>query len=111
LQHRGVVFEVVFDEALDEPVAVVVTGVATQAQRLAGGGAGGFEAIGLQLRGEEFVCFALVDPQFAVEAMPGGDQGAGIVRGPRGRPSGPTAPARARRWARRRCTIDSGPGA
>jgi hypothetical protein len=57
--------QVVFDEALDEVVAVVVAGVAAQRQRLADRGAGGFEQVGMQLLGQEFVGQALVDQDAA----------------------------------------------
>src|SRR3546814_3024686 len=48
-QRGGVMAQVIFDEALDEPIAVVVAGISAQLQRLAGGGARRFE----QLRSEE----------------------------------------------------------
>lgn len=44
VQCRRVVQQVVLDEALDEPVAVVVAGMQAQRERLAGGARGGVTA-------------------------------------------------------------------
>ena len=48
-QHARMVAQVVFDEALDEPVAVVVAGLHAERQRLAGIAACLFEQLGAQL--------------------------------------------------------------
>ena len=53
--------QMVFDDAGDEVVAVVVAGMPAQRQRLAGGCAGGFKQVGVELVGQELVGLALVD--------------------------------------------------
>ena len=61
---------------------MVVAGVAAQRQRPTGRGAGGLEALRLQLRFEETVGEALVDEDRPRVGMPA-HQLAGVVRGPR----------------------------
>ena len=60
-QIAAVEAQMVFDEARNEVIAVVVAGVAAQFERLAGGAAGFLEGFRIQLLGEEFVGQALVD--------------------------------------------------
>src|SRR5512141_2094173 len=60
-ERRRVPGDVVRDERLDEPVAVVVPGLPSQPEPLARACAGGFEQLGSQLFGEKFVVSALVD--------------------------------------------------
>ncbi len=62
-QLIGVVAQVVFHEAGDEVVAVVVTRVAAQGERLATGFAGLPQQVGMQLPRQELVGHALVDEQ------------------------------------------------
>ena len=52
--------QVVLDHRLDEVVAVVVAGMAAQGQRLADGGAGVLQRLGMQLVGKEFVGLVLL---------------------------------------------------
>ena len=59
-QAACVVREVVFDEALNEVVAMVVAFVAAQVERLPGISACGFEQVWMQLINQEFVGQALV---------------------------------------------------
>ena len=57
--------DVVGDEGLDEPVAVVVAGVAAQVEPLAGGGGGLGQELRLELLDQELVGLALVDQELA----------------------------------------------
>jgi hypothetical protein len=54
---------VLADEAGDEVVAVVVTGVAAQVQWMAGRHAGGFQQVRPQLASEKFIRQTLIDAQ------------------------------------------------
>jgi hypothetical protein len=60
--------QVVFDEGLDEVIAMVVARLHAQMERLARFLTGGLESLGLQLLGQEAVRFALVDKDATVEA-------------------------------------------
>ena len=59
--------QVVFHERRNEKVAVIVTFLAAQRQRLAGIAAGGFEDFGIELIGEEFVRQPLINQDRACE--------------------------------------------
>src|SRR5690606_16571057 len=83
-QGLRMVAQVVVDEGLDEPVAVVVAVVPAQPQGLAGGTAGGLEALRLQLLRQEAVGHSLVDEDAAVEAVAVLHQGGGVVLAPDG---------------------------
>ena len=63
LQCRGVVRDVVADEAGDEVVAVVVARLQAQGQRVARLGSGSLQQFRLQLALQEFVRIALIDEQ------------------------------------------------
>ena len=60
-QCRGVVAQVVFDEAADEVIAVVVARMAAQCQRLANLCTGLLKKMRLQLRVQKLVTQALVN--------------------------------------------------
>src|SRR6185437_14287930 len=78
-----VVPQVVLDEALDEPVAVVVTGLDAQLDRLTRGAAGFDEQFGPQLTAQERVGVALVDEDGAGEVPSRAYQFEGVVGLPR----------------------------
>jgi hypothetical protein len=78
--------QVIVDEAGDEVVAVVVTRVHPQAQRMAGSGAGLAQHLGLQLRNQKTVGVALIDQQGQALAA-SGDQFASIPLFPAARSS------------------------
>src|SRR5690606_37613999 len=79
--RRGVMAQVVRDEALDEPVTVVVAGLHAQFERLARRAACRLEALRLQLAVKEPVRVALVDEDRAGKAVLA-YQFAGVVRIP-----------------------------
>src|SRR5690348_15036281 len=83
VQIDGVMAQMVFDEALDEPVAVVVAGLHAEFDRLSGGAAGIDEKFGSQLSAQKLVGAALVDQDRAVEAPPRAHQFESIVGLPR----------------------------
>ena len=73
--------DVLAHEAGHEVVAVVVTRLAAQGQRVACLGAGGLQQLGAQLLGQKIIGIALVDQQG--QALLGmGNQGHRVVRGP-----------------------------
>ena len=63
--------QVLVDEAGDEVVAVVVTRLQAQRERVAGGGASGAQGLGAELFGEKTVGFALVHQQWQALAGAG----------------------------------------
>ena len=81
-QRLRMVAQVVLDETLDEPVAVVVARLPAKMQCLSVGDACAFEGFGAQLRVQEFVGIALVDEQGAREARAVFDQCSGVVSTP-----------------------------
>ncbi len=94
---------VVGDHALDEPVGMVVAGVAAQGQGLGGGFGGLGEGVGVELGGQELVVAALVDQDRGRVGVAGAQQQGGVVARPRRRgpargsarrPSGPRGPPR-----------------
>src|SRR6185437_10076827 len=81
-KRAGVMPQMVFDEALHEPVAVIVARLQAQRERLPGVTARLFEQLGTQLFAQESVGVTLVDQDGAVEAFARANQCAGIVRVP-----------------------------
>lgn len=77
------VSKVIFDERLDEVVAVIVARVAAQNERLPGECCGVLQPIRLELALEELVAEPLIDEQRAREAMTVLDERDGIVLTPR----------------------------
>ena len=76
--------EVLADEGLDEPVGMVVAGVAAERQALARLLGGGLEQLGLELLGQELVVQALVDQELQRQGPAGAQERAGVVLGPGG---------------------------
>ena len=75
--------QVVLDECLDEPVAVVVALLHARLDRLSRGAAGFDEQLRAQLPAQELIGVALVDQDGAVEAPSRAHQFEGIVGLPR----------------------------
>src|SRR3569623_2151125 len=77
-QLRRMMAQMIVDEGRNEIIAVIVTRMPTQAQRLTGDTAGVLEHVGKELLGEKFVGQTLVDQNFPRERITADDL-AGVV--------------------------------